>query len=96
MKHFATTVAVAAGLAVVALAPTVAMASPPSKACTDQPRSAWLKMDKVRADLEKAGYSVRRIKVARNCYEAYVVKDGKRQEIFLNPVTGKIVETKSW
>ena len=38
--------------------------------------------------------SVRRMKVAMNCYEAYVVKDGKRQELFLDPVSGKVVETR--
>ena len=51
-------------------------------------------MDAAKAKLVKDGYSVRRMKVAMNCYEAYVVKDGKRQELFLDPVSGDVVETR--
>lgn len=85
--------AVAAATAVVLTAQTAA-ASPPSKPCTDAAESSWLKMDAAKAQLTKAGYSVRRMKVAMGCFEAYVVKDGKRLELFLDPVSGKIVETR--
>ncbi len=85
-----------AALAAVALfvGATPALASPPSKPCTSAAQSTWMTMDAAKAKLVTAGYSVRRIKVAMNCFEAYVVKDGKRQELFLDPVSGTVVETR--
>ena len=76
------------------LATQPAAASPPSKPCTDAAESAWMKIDDAKANLTEASYDVRRIKVAMRCFEAYVTKDGKRLELFLDPVSGKIVETK--
>lgn len=79
----------------VLIATQPAAASPPSKPCTDAAESTWMKIDAAKAKLAEAGYSVRRIKVAMRCYEAYVVdKAGKRLELFLDPVSGKVVETK--
>lgn len=87
--------ALAAALTAAALlAAHPAAASPPSKPCTDAAESTWMKIDDAKAKLAQAGYNVRRIKVAMRCFEAYVTKDGKRLELFLDPVSGKIVETK--
>ncbi len=76
------------------LAAQPAAASPPSKPCTDAAESSWMSMDTAKAKLTAAGYTVRRMKIAMRCFEAYVVKDGKRLELFLDPVSGAVVETR--
>ena len=79
----------------VALLATPVVASPPSKPCTDAAEKSWMKMTDARKTLVKAGYDVRRMKVAMNCFEAYVIdKKGNMLELFLDPVSGKVVETK--
>jgi hypothetical protein len=83
--------ALALGLTV----PSLVQASAPSQACTSAAKSTWLKIDEARANLVKAGYSVRRMFVAKNCFEAYVVDaKGQLMELFLDPVSGRIVEQK--
>ena len=76
------------------LAAQPAAASPPSKPCTDAAESSWMQIDAAKTKLTEAGYTVRRVRVAMRCFEAYVVKDGKRLELFLDPVSGTVVETR--
>lgn len=80
--------AVAAGL----LAATAAAASPQ---CTAEPKSKWLSEAAMKAKITLSG-EYRDIKVFRvsgNCYEIYGhTKDGRRAEVYFNPVTGIPVE----
>ncbi len=92
MKALPLLAALTTAAALFAAAP--ASASPPSKPCTDAAQSTWMKIDDAKAKLTAAGYDVRRIRVSMRCYEAYVTKDGQRLELFLDPVSGKVVETK--
>ena len=39
----------------------------------------------IRTKLTEQGYEVRKIKMEDGLYEAYVIKDGVRQELYLNP-----------
>ncbi|MDK3017565.1 PepSY domain-containing protein [Pseudodonghicola flavimaris] len=49
--------------------------------------------DKIRATLTEQGYEVRKIKMEDGMYEAYVIKDGMKQEIYLDADL-KIVRSK--
>ena len=62
--------------------------------CTTAPMDRWMKPEQVERLLAKRGYEVRRVKVEDSCLEAYAVKNGRYVEIYLNPVSGKIVKVK--
>ncbi|MEE4235968.1 MAG: PepSY domain-containing protein [Anderseniella sp.] len=78
-------------LASLALMSGTALAS--SSDC-NEPRDKWMSMDQARAKVTAMGYDVRKLEVDDGCYEAYATKDGKRLEIYLNPVTAEIVKMK--
>ena len=62
--------------------------------CTTSPKAEWMSLADVQTKLTEAGYTVKSIKETRagNCYEAYVTdKSGTKMELFLDPVTAKIV-----
>ena len=74
------------------LGSTVTLASE-DEICTSAPRSDWRSVDDVRAAAEALGYKdIRRVKVDDGCYEAYASdKDGRRVEVYFDPVSLKIV-----
>ena len=77
-------------LALLALAPTAAMASP---ACTSEPQAKWMSEEAMKAKVDAMGYTIKTFQVSGNCYEIYgTTKDGKRAEVYFNPVTGDVVE----
>lgn len=84
------TALVAAGL--VAGSSTVAFAS--SDYCASAPRAQWRSMADAKAAVEALGYKqVRKIEADDGCYEAYALdKDGRRVEIYLDPVHLKVVK----
>ena len=64
------------------------------KSCTDQPKEKWLKEDDFKKRLEKEGYKIRKFKQPGTCYEIYGTdKDGKKVEIYFNPVDGSVVKS---
>lgn len=67
-----------------------------STECTKEPAEKWLSEKQAQAHLEKAGFTVQRIKRGDDaCYEAYAKrKDGKRVELYINPVDASIVKEK--
>jgi hypothetical protein len=70
-----------------------AFASTYEGSCTDQPKSKWMPANDVKAKFEKEGYSVKRVKTAKTCYEVYAKdKDGKKTELFVNPVDATLVK----
>ena len=89
---FACAALVAAGAG--ALAVGGAQASDSEGGCGNAPKSQWMGEDAAKAKGVELGYEVRRVKVEKGCYELYAKdKDGKRAELLMNPVTGKIVGT---
>jgi len=78
------------------LGSTLAMASDDDARCTSAPSSEWHSVDETRTAAEALGYKdIRKIEVEGSCYEAYAFdKDGRRVEIYIDPVSLKIVRTK--
>ncbi|MFJ4067974.1 PepSY domain-containing protein [Pseudomonas sp. NPDC089996] len=63
--------------------------------CTNADKSTWQDPDKFQAQLKEQGYKINKFKVTKgNCYEIYGFnKDGKKVEIYHDPVTGKAVKS---
>ncbi|NYZ11972.1 PepSY domain-containing protein [Azospirillum sp. RWY-5-1] len=65
--------------------------------CTTEPKSAWLTEDAMKAKIAGMGYKdIRTFKsTSGGCYEIYGHdKNGKKAEVYFNPVTGDIVHAK--
>jgi hypothetical protein len=80
-------------LAVLLLASsTAAMAGP---AC-NAPQDKWMKEADFKKGLEDKGYQIKTFKVSKGqCYEIYGFdKSGKKVEIYFDPVTAAVLETK--
>ncbi len=80
----------------VAIALFLAGAAAPALAteCTTQPMDKWMKPEEVQKMLNEKGYEVRKMKVEDSCLEAYAMKDGRKMEVYVDPVSGKIVKIK--
>jgi len=65
--------------------------------CTSAPRSQWRSIDDVRVAVEALGYkNVRKIEIDDSCFEAYAFdKDGRRVEVYVDPVSLKVVRVKN-
>ncbi|MEB3901108.1 PepSY domain-containing protein [Pseudomonas putida] len=63
--------------------------------CTTADKSTWQDQEKFQAQLKEQGYRINKFKVTKgNCYEIYGFdKDGRKVEIYHDPVTGKAVKT---
>lgn len=62
--------------------------------CTTEPQDKWMKPEEVQKMLTEQGYEVRSVKVEDTCLEAKGTKDGKKVEVYVDPVSGKIVKIK--
>lgn len=63
------------------------------KSCTDQPKEKWMKEEDLKKRLEGEGYKIRKFKQPGTCYEIYGTdKDGKKVEIYFNPVDGSVAK----
>lgn len=63
------------------------------KNCTDQPKDKWMTEESFKASAEKLGYKIRKFKQPGSCYEIYGTnKEGKKVEVYFNPVDGSIVK----
>ncbi len=79
-----------AAFAVIAATPALAFASP---SCTTEPKSKWMSEDAMKAKIDALGYKVKTFEITGNCYEIYGKdKDGKRAEVYFNPVSGEIAQ----
>jgi hypothetical protein len=76
-----------------ALASPLAFAGPE---CTTADQTQWQDQAKFQDDLKIQGFEIKKFKVTKgNCYEIYGWnKDGKKVEIYFDPVSGKAVKTK--
>ncbi|EJC75113.1 hypothetical protein Rleg10DRAFT_3678 [Rhizobium leguminosarum bv. trifolii WSM2012] len=78
-------------LATITAAPSLALASP---SCTTEAKSKWMSEDAMKAKIEAAGYKVKTFEITGSCYEIYGKnKDGKRAEVYFNPISGDIVKS---
>jgi hypothetical protein len=63
--------------------------------CTMAPSNEWRSQDDAKAAAIALGYDVANIKVEDNCYEVYARKDGKKLEVFIDPVKLTVVREKA-
>ena len=76
--------------AVLAAFTGTAMAAPQ---CTTAPKTQWMTEAAMKAKIEKDGYTIKTFLVSGSCYEIYGFnKEGKKVEIYFNPVDGSIVK----
>lgn len=76
---------------IAAFASNVALADAQCKA---QPKDKWQKEADFKKKLTAEGYQIKKFKVSGNCYEIYGKnKDGKKVEIYFDPVSGAPVKT---
>lgn len=63
--------------------------------CTTADKSTWQDQEKFQQQLKDQGYKINKFQVTKgNCYEIYGYdKDGRKVEIYHDPVTGKAVKT---
>jgi len=63
--------------------------------CTTADKSPWQDQAKFQAQLKEQGYKINKFKVTKgNCYEIYGLdKDGRKVEIYHDPVSGKAVKS---
>lgn len=61
--------------------------------CTQEPRSRWLPVTKIREIFGESDFTLSKLKVSRgNCYEFYAVShDGSVIEAYYHPISGKVV-----
>jgi hypothetical protein len=80
--------------ALAAVAISLASAASAAPVCTTAPKAKWMSPAQMKARVAKMGYSkVKVFQQAGSCYEIYAqTKDGRRAEVYFNPVNGKIVQ----
>lgn len=65
------------------------------KDCTDKPKDAWMSEADFKKKVEAEGYTIKKFKQPGSCYEIYGTnKEGKKVEIYFNPVDGSVVKAK--
>ena len=65
------------------------------KSCTDQPKEKWMSEAEFKKKVEGEGYKIKKFKQPGTCYEIYGQnKEGKKVEIYFNPVDGSIIKEK--
>jgi len=78
-----------------ALVLVVSGAAQAAKNCTDMPKEKWMSEADFKKMVEGQGYKISKFKQPGTCYEIYGTdKDGKKVEIYFNPVDGKVFQSK--
>ncbi len=87
---------VIAKLAVTACALSTATIATAAPVCTKMPPAKWLTPAQMKSKIAKMPYrNIKVFKKSGSCYEIYAyTKGGKRAEVYFNPVTGAVVQTK--
>ena len=79
---------------IVSLILTASLSAYAKKHCTDEPKEKWMSEADFKKKVEADGYKIRKFKQPGTCYEIYGTdKDGKKVEIYFNPVDGSIVKS---
>lgn len=72
-----------------------ALSAQAKKNCTDQSKDKWMSEADFKKKIEGLGYKIKKFKQPGSCYEIYGLnKDGKKVEIYFNPVDASIVKEK--
>jgi hypothetical protein len=80
-------------LIVACIISVVGLSANAKKSCTDQPKDKWMKEEDFKKKVEGLGYTIKKFKQPGTCYEIYGTdKDGKKVEIYFNPVDASIVK----
>lgn len=65
------------------------------KDCTTDPKDKWMSETDFKKKVEGEGFKISKFKVSGNCYEIYGTnKEGKKVEIYFNPVDGSPAPSK--
>lgn len=65
------------------------------KNCTDQPKEKWMTEEAFKTKVIEMGYTIKKFKKPGSCYEIYGKnKEGKKVEVYFNPVDASIVKEK--
>lgn len=80
--------------ALTASALSVASMANAAPVCTKFPPAKWLTAAQMKAKIAKMRYrDIKVFQVSGSCYEIYAhTKDGRRAEVYFNPVTGAVVQ----
>lgn len=63
------------------------------KSCTDQPKDKWMSEVEFKTKVEGFGYKINKFKQPGTCYEIYGMnKEGKKVEVYFNPVDATVVK----
>ncbi len=63
------------------------------KDCTSEPKDKWMTEEAFKKMVTEQGYTIKKFKTPGTCYEIYGTnKEGKKVEIYFNPVTGEKVK----
>ena len=78
-----------------ALIAVSAISAQAKKSCTDKPKNDWMKEGDFKKMVESQGYKIKKFKQPGSCYEIYGTdKEGKKVEIYFNPVDGSPIKSK--
>jgi hypothetical protein len=83
-----------ATIALIALTATGYSQAETMEGCGNAPKSDWMSEADITAKAVEMGYEISNVKEEDGCYELYARKDGKKMEVFMNPVTGEVVKVK--
>jgi hypothetical protein len=65
------------------------------KDCTAEPQSKWMSEADFKMKVAAEGYKISKFKQPGSCYEIYGTnKEGKKVEVYFNPVDGSVVKEK--
>lgn len=84
-------------LAIVSVTIFAGLAAPAALAtdiCEAHDEAEWMSEADITAKAKEMGYEVRKVKKEDGCWEVKGMKDGKRVEAYLDPVTAVVVLTK--
>lgn len=74
---------------------SIASSTYAKKNCTNEPKEKWMQESEFKKKAEAEGYKISKFKQPGTCYEIYGTnKNGKKVEIYFNPVDGSIVKEK--
>ncbi|MFA5121774.1 PepSY domain-containing protein [Zavarzinia sp.] len=85
-------VALGAGIVAACFSGGLAFAGP---TCTTEPESKWLSEEAMKQKIAEMGYKDIKVfkKTRGGCYEIYgYTAEGKKAEVYFNPITGEAVE----
>lgn len=76
-----------------ALAFAAAARADDSSKCPNVPQERWMSVDAAKAKAAELGVTVKGAKAEDGCWEVKGLKDGKRVELYLDPVSGAVVKS---